>query len=66
MEVHSTMNREGWYGKFGMGGTIFMWNPQYNIAFSYVAAEPIVMDIHSVKASYMQKAVVDAVIKLTK
>jgi hypothetical protein len=49
-----------------MGGTIFMWNPQYKIAFSYVAADPIIMDIGSFKASYIQKAVVEAVKKLTK
>ena len=43
-----------------------MWNPQYKIAFSYVAADAIIMDIGSFKASYMQKAVVEAIKKLEK
>ena len=50
-EEHMHSNRDGWYGWFGMGGSVMQWHPELNIGFSYVPTDLLILDICNYKAS---------------
>ena len=52
-------NRVGYYGWFGMGGSIFMWHPEQNISFAYVPFDSFGMDFMNIRNSNIQKKVVE-------
>ena len=54
-------NRVGYYGWYGMGGSIFMWNPEYKIGFAYVPTDLMALDLGNVRNSNIQKKVVEIV-----
>lgn len=67
MEHAGTMcmeNRIGYYGWFGMGGSIFQTHPENNISFAYVPFDSFGMDMMNVRNSIIQKKVCEIVEKL--
>ena len=41
-----TLGRDGYYGWFGYGGSVFQWHPQYKIGFGYT---PTLMEWYSME-----------------
>ena len=41
--LHSLRN--GFYGWMGFGGSVFQWNPEYKVGFSYVCADIFLLDL---------------------
>merc|ERR1719479_701474 len=46
---HLNKNREGFYGWFGYGGSIFQWNPELKIGFEFIQPVLILSWISSMK-----------------
>ena len=40
-------NRNGFYGWMGLGGSVFQWNPQHKIGFSYVMKNAFKYDLYN-------------------
>jgi hypothetical protein len=38
------LGREGFYGWFGVGGSVMQWNPELKIGFGYVPFEYNILD----------------------
>ena len=53
--------REGFYGWMGLGGSIFQWNPQLRIGFSFVPASLHVMDFLNERGKVYQAEVLRCV-----
>jgi CubicO group peptidase (beta-lactamase class C family) len=54
-------NRLGYYGWYGMGGSIFQINPDKNISFAYVPCDLIGLDMVNSRNQDIQKKIVDIV-----
>ena len=54
-------NREGYYGWFGYGGSIFQWHPELKIGFAFVPTCLHWFDVANLRGSRLQKIVVDCV-----
>jgi hypothetical protein len=44
-------NREGWYGWYGFGGSIFQWHPELKIGFAYVTCNVMNFDFVNYRGS---------------
>jgi CubicO group peptidase (beta-lactamase class C family) len=51
--------KDGWYGWFGLGGSVMQWHPEYKIGFGYTTANFYMADTYNYRVSEMQKLVVD-------
>lgn len=47
-------HRAGWFGWFGLGGSIFMWHPEHKLSFSYVPHDMLFMDFSNKRGSLIQ------------
>ncbi len=56
--------RDGYYGWFGMGGSIFQWHPELEIGFGFTLNNIYWFDGLNCKGAYLQKEVVDCARKL--
>lgn len=60
--VHDCMkNRVGYYGWMGIGGAILQWNPEHKVGFGYVPYDLMLCDMVNVRASDIQKKIVEIV-----
>ena len=55
--------REGFYGWFGLGGSIFQWNPEYKIGFGYVPTSLHLLDFVNERGKSYQAEVLKCVKK---
>ena len=53
--------RRGYFGWQGFGGSVFQWNPEYRIGFSYVPTFLAWEDSANTRAARLQKKVIDCV-----
>jgi hypothetical protein len=58
------VNRVGYYGWYGAGGSIFQVNPDHKISFSYVPNDLIVLDMVNSRNQDIQKKIVDIVTEM--
>lgn len=56
-----TLGRDGFYGWMGFGGSVFQWNPELNIGFSYVPTLLNWVDLVNNKARLLQGEVIKCV-----
>ena len=49
------MNREGFYGWMGLGGSIFQWHPEQKIGFAFVPTSMHMMDLYNERGKVYQK-----------
>ena len=61
MERRMHEGREGFYGWFGAGGSIFQWHPEYNIGFGYVPTSLFLVDGMNERGKAYQAEVVKCV-----
>ena len=61
LENHMHGNRSGWYGWFGLGGSVFQWHPEKKVGFAYVPSDLFWTDFVDFKASKIQKQVIDII-----
>ncbi len=55
------LQREGFYGWMGYGGSVFQWNPDLKISFAYVPTELKAIDFVNGGGAKLQKLVMDCV-----
>lgn len=60
------MTNDGWVGFFGMGGSIFEWNPEEQISFGYVPFDYIIADGISTSGESIKNIVTQCVKKTYK
>jgi len=60
-EEECEMNRSGFYGFIGFGGSVLQWNPTLKIGFAYVPTDFFTMDWYNTKGGQIQREVVAAV-----
>ena len=53
--------RQGFYGWFGLGGSIFQWHPKYKIGFAYIPTSLNILDVVNERGKCYQAAVVSCV-----
>ena len=58
--------REGFYGWIGLGGSIFQWNPEHDIGFSFVSTSLHVLDLMNERGKACQAEVLRRVEQLKK
>ena len=56
---HLNKNREGFYGWFGHGGSIFQWNPELKIGFAFVPTVLDVVEMNNERGAVLQQLVKD-------
>ncbi len=56
-EKRLNINREGFYGWFGLGGSIFQWDPELKIGFSFVPTKAFVIDLNNERGAVLQNIV---------
>ena len=56
-------NREGFYGWFGMGGSIMQWNPDLQIGFAFIPTFLNFTDPVNARGAVLQQIVKDCVTK---
>ncbi len=49
--------RDGYFGWYGMGGSVFQWHPDLEIGFAFVMNQMYWFDVNNAKAAYLQKEV---------
>jgi CubicO group peptidase (beta-lactamase class C family) len=52
-------NREGFYGWFGFGGSLFQWHPELKIGFAFVPTKLHALEMFNNRASVLQQLVKD-------
>ena len=57
MDRQSDEGREGYFGWYGFGGSIFQWHPEKKISFAYVPFELNEMDFFNIRGKSLQIAV---------
>ena len=57
MEKGINNGREGFYGWFGLGGSIFQWHPEYQIGFAFVPTSLHVLDLVNERGKAFQAEV---------
>lgn len=57
-------NRNGFYGWFGYGGSVFNWHPELNISFAFVPSRMSWYDFGNTKGGQIQAKVVECVRKV--
>jgi CubicO group peptidase (beta-lactamase class C family) len=63
LEKGLNTGREGFYGWFGLGGSIFQWHPQYRIGFGYVPTSLNVLDLVNERGKAYQTEVLKCVLR---
>ena len=66
MEKALNDGREGFFGWFGLGGSIFQWHPDYRIGFGYVPISLNVLDLVNERGKAYQAEVLRCVEELEK
>ena len=56
-------NREGFYGWFGLGGSIVQWHPDLQIGFAFIPTYLNVTDLVNSRGAVLQQIVKDCVMK---
>ena len=56
-------NREGFYGWFGLGGSIVQWHPELQIGFAFIPTFLNVPDLLNSRGGVLQQIVKDCVMK---
>ena len=56
--------KAGYYGWFGLGGSVFMWNPSLRIGFAYTTTMMAWYDPVNIKGSRLQHEVTKCTQKL--
>ncbi len=57
----ANQGREGFYGWFGLGGSIFQWHPEHRIGFGYVPTSLNILDVVNERGKAYQQEVVRCV-----
>lgn len=63
MEDKFYSNRHGFYGWFGLGGSIMQWNPELKIGFAFVPSMLNITDLSNHRGSVLQKLVTECCMK---
>ena len=53
--------REGYYGWFGYGGSVFQWNPELRVGFAFVPTSLHWYDMTNTRGKMLQQEVVKCV-----
>ena len=59
---HLNKNREGFYGWFGHGGSIFQWHPELEIGFAFVPTVLNTVEMTNERGAELQQLVKDCCI----
>ena len=62
-EKNLVQDRLGFIGWFGMGGSVFQWNPELKIGFAFVPTCLHLFDIADLRAAELQKIVIECVLR---
>ena len=54
-------NREGFYGWFGLGGSIVQWHPELQIGFAFIPTFLNVPDLLNSRGAVLQQIVKDCI-----
>ena len=58
-EIALNTGRDGFVGWMGLGGSVFQWNPERQLGFSFVPTRLHVLDLVNERGKALQKAVLD-------
>lgn len=61
LEAGMSLGRDGFYGWFGLGGSVFQWHPQYRIGFAYVPTALNPIDVFNERGKSYQQEVLRCV-----
>ena len=50
-------NRDGYYGWFGFGGSVFQWHPEMRIGFAFVPTCLQTLDLTNARGAALQQVV---------
>ena len=50
-----SIDRQGFYGWCGLGGSIFQWHPELNMSFAYVPSDLLFLDMLNNRGAKLQR-----------